>query len=118
MRENSFPVGYRLLDDQLVDSDGRRCGRVDDLEIDGEPGSPAEIAAILSGPGVFSARMPRLLQGMAKRLFGDEVVRVPWDAVEDIDETVHLKRPAAELGLARGDDAAARIIGRIPGSER
>ena len=28
-------LGLGLLDHQLVDSDGRRCGNVDDLELEG-----------------------------------------------------------------------------------
>ena len=118
MREDQFQVAYRLLDTELIDSDGRRCGRVDDLEIEGEPGSPAQVTAILSGPGTFSARMPRLLRPLSARLLGEDLVRVPWDAVEDIAEVVHLKRRGEKLGLGAGDVAAARIVARIPGSER
>src|SRR6266536_3026125 len=106
MKEDRFDVAYRLLDDELIDSDGRRCGRVDD----GEPGRPAEITAILSGPGVWSQRMPRALRGVSARIFGDDRVSVPWDAVKDIAEVVYLKRPGGELGLGRGDDAVGRIV--------
>ena len=117
MREHRFEVAYRLLDTELIDSDGRRCGRVDDVEIEGEPGSPAQVTAILSGPGTFSARMPRLLRPLSARLLGEDVVRVPWEAVEDIAEVVRLQHPREELGLGSGDMAAARIIARIPSSE-
>ena len=118
MREDQFEVAYRLLDTELIDSDGRRCGRVDDVEIEGEPGSPAQVTAILSGPGAFSARMPRLLRPLSARLFGEDLVRVPWDAVEDIAEVVRLKHSGQELGLGSGEMAAARIVARIPGSQR
>jgi sporulation protein YlmC with PRC-barrel domain len=106
-----------LLDSELIDSNGRRCGRVDDVEIAGEPGAPAEIVAILSGPGAFSARVPRFLRRASSRLFGAEVVRVPWDAIDDIAEVVRLKRAGERLGLGSGDTAAARIVARLPGSE-
>jgi len=118
MREHEFEVSYRLLDAQLIDRDGRRCGRVDDIEIEGEPGSPAHLAAILSGPGAFSARVPRGLRPLSSRLLGDDVVEVPWDAIEDIAEVVQLQRTGDELGLGSGDTAAARIVSRIPGSGR
>jgi sporulation protein YlmC with PRC-barrel domain len=118
MREDEFEVAYRLLDAELIDSDGRRCGRVDDIEIAGEPGSPAQVTAILSGPGAFSARVPRGLRPLSSRILTDDVVRVPWDAVSDIAEVVRLKRPGDELGLGSGDTAAARIVSRIPGSGR
>jgi sporulation protein YlmC with PRC-barrel domain len=118
MREDQFEIAYRLLDTELIDSDGRRCGRVDDVEIEGEPGSPAQVTAILSGPGTFSARMPRLLRPLSARLLGEELVRVPWDAVDDIAEVVRLRHPGEELGLGSGDTAAVRIVARIPGSEQ
>jgi sporulation protein YlmC with PRC-barrel domain len=118
MREDEFEVAYRLLDAQLVDRDGWRCGRVDDIEIEGEPGSPARLTAILSGPGASSGRVPRRTRRLASRLLGEDEVRVPWDAVEDITETVRLKRPREDLGLGTGDTAAARIVARIPGSGR
>lgn len=117
MREDQFPVAYRLLDTELIDSDGRRCGRVDDVEIDGEPGAPAQVTSILSGPGTFSSRMPRLLRPLSARILGEDLVRVPWDAVEDIAEVVRLKHPREKLGLGSGDIAAARIVARMPRSE-
>jgi sporulation protein YlmC with PRC-barrel domain len=118
MREDEFEIAYRLLDAELIDSDGRRCGRVDDIEIEGEPGSPTQVSGILSGPGAFSARMPRRLRPVSSRLFGDDLVRVSWDAVQDIAEVVRLKHPGERLGLGFGDTAAARIVAHIPGSEQ
>jgi sporulation protein YlmC with PRC-barrel domain len=118
MREDTFALAYRLLDADLIDSDGRRCGRVDDIEIEGEPGSPAHVAAVLSGPAAFSRRIPRSLRPAASRLFGKVLVRVPWDAVDDLDTVLHLKRPGEELGLASGEAAAARLVERLPGSEK
>jgi len=118
MREDAFEVAYKLLDAELVDSDGWRCGRVDDLEIHGEPGSPAHLAGILSGPGAYSDRVPRGIRRLTARILGEDLVRVPWDAVEDIAETVRLKRRREDLGLGSGDTAAARVVARIPGSGR
>ena len=106
MREDHFDVAYRLLDGELVDSEGRRCGRVDD----------AEITAILSGPGTWAQRLPRALWRPAARILGEDCVRVPWDAVRDIDEVISLKRRGEDLGLGRGDDSAGRVVRRIPGS--
>ena len=49
-------VGLNILDHQLLDSDGRRCGNVDDLAIEGGAGEEAQVVAILSGPGVWRNR--------------------------------------------------------------
>jgi hypothetical protein len=50
---NRVDLVYRFLDDQLVDVDGRRCGRADDLEFDGDVGAPPRLYAILSGSGTW-----------------------------------------------------------------
>ena len=112
---------YRVLDDQLVDVDGRRCGRVDDLEIDGEVGGPAYVSSILSGSGAWASRLPRRLRRLGVRMFGTTVVgrnliRVPWSQVEDIGTTIQLRAPARELGLAQGDERLAPVIERLPKS--
>ena len=46
-----FDIGLHVLDHQLLDKDGRRCGNVDDLAIEGGPGEVPEVVALLVGPG-------------------------------------------------------------------
>jgi sporulation protein YlmC with PRC-barrel domain len=107
-------LGLGLLDHQLVDSEGRRCGNVDDLELEGlSEGSP-RVIAILVGPPVWRER--GLLGRLASRLSRGQMVRVPWEEVDRIDSAVHLKRTARELRLGRGDDRARRWVEWIPGS--
>jgi sporulation protein YlmC with PRC-barrel domain len=112
---------YRVLDDQLVDVDGRRCGRVDDLEFDGDLGEAPRLSAILSGSGVWHRRLPRPLRGIGARVFGSgvlgrDVIRVPWTQVEDITSVIRLRRKARELGLAQGDDRDATLVAKFPRS--
>jgi sporulation protein YlmC with PRC-barrel domain len=116
VKENEFDIGYRLLDDDLVDCDGRRCGKVDDVEIAGEPGAQAYLDAILVGSGAQAQRAPRPLRRLSRRILGERVVRIEWDEVQDIGAVVHLKRSAEELGLGRGDDRAEQLISWIPGA--
>jgi sporulation protein YlmC with PRC-barrel domain len=110
MTEVDLAVG--LLDHQLIDRDGRRCGNVDDLELDlkGEP----RVEAILVGPPVWRNR------GLLGRLFAwlsrGRTVRVPWTEVEKVDSAVRLRKTAPEYGLGRGDDRLRPWIERIPGS--
>ncbi|HEV8460699.1 MAG TPA: hypothetical protein VGQ38_08320 [Gaiellaceae bacterium] len=107
----SIHVGRNVLDHQLLDKDGRRCGNVDDLAIEN-----GEVVAILAGPDVWKnrGRVGRL----ASRLSGSGRVRVPWSEVERIDSGVHLRRTAPEYGLGRGDDRLRPWLERIPGSRR
>src|SRR4051794_17169316 len=92
-------LGYRLLDLDLVDSEGIRCGKVDDLVLAGGPGEPAYVAAIRTGYGALPPRFPRRLRSLARRLFGDNATDIPSRAVEDFDARVELNAPMRELGL-------------------
>jgi sporulation protein YlmC with PRC-barrel domain len=116
VREDEFDVGYRILDDDLLDSEGRRCGKVDDVEIEGNPGEPAHLSAIVAGPGAWPNRLPRSLRGLGSKLFGGDVVLVPWSAVDDITAVVKLNHPAKELRLGGGDDRARPLLEWIPWS--
>jgi hypothetical protein len=121
MAPEAIDLVYRVLDDQLVDVDGRRCGRADDLEFDGGPGARPGVTAILSGSGVWHRRMPRSLRGLGARVFGNgvlgrDVIRVPWEQVHDITSAIHLRAKASELGLAQGDNRDAGFIAKLPKS--
>ena len=112
---------YRLLDDQLVDVDGRRCGRVDDLEFEGGLGEPPRLYAILSGSGTWHRRLPRPLRSLGGRVFGSGVIgkdaiRVPWEQVEEVKSVVKLKAKARELGLGQGDARQAKQVEKLPSS--
>jgi sporulation protein YlmC with PRC-barrel domain len=107
-------VGLGILDHQLVDSEGRRCGNVDDLELEGlREGSP-RVTAILVGPPVWRGRgrLGRLAAFVAR----GRLVRVPWEEVAGIEAAVELKKTASELRLGRGDDRARKWVEWIPGS--
>jgi len=110
-------LGFHVLDRQLLDSEDRRCGKVDDLAIEGGPGEKLEIVAILSGPGVWRERAG-LIGRLAARLGGGRRVRIPWSDVAEIDAHVKLKKQAQGLGLGRGDDRLRPFIAKIPGSDR
>ena len=103
-----------ILDHQLVDSEGRRCGKVDDLELEGVADGEPRVAVIVVGPGGWKGR--GWLGRLAARIAAGTTVRVPWDEVAEVDSGVRLRRTAGELRLGRGDDRAAEWIDRIPGS--
>jgi sporulation protein YlmC with PRC-barrel domain len=117
----SMDAVYRVLDDQLVDVEGRRCGRVDDLEFEGGLGEPPRLYAILSGSGSWHRRLPRPLRAIGTRLFGagvigKDVIRVPWEQVDEVKTVVKLKGKASELGLGQGDSRQAKHIEILPKS--
>jgi len=110
-------LGLNVVDHQLLDADGRRCGKADDLEIDGGPGEEARVVAILCGPGVWPQRAGWVGR-LGSWLGGGARVRVPWDEVATVAAHVELKRTATELGLGRGDDRVRPLIERVPWSDR
>jgi sporulation protein YlmC with PRC-barrel domain len=112
----SVPIdlGLGVLDHQLLDVDGRRCGKVDDLELEGLDGDDPRAVAIVVGPGAWPkrGRIGSLLGRLAPR----SVAKVPWDQVKEVSAGVHLRSRAEELRLARGDRRAERWIERVPGA--
>jgi sporulation protein YlmC with PRC-barrel domain len=113
MTELEIDLALGLLDHQLVDSEGRRCGNVDDLELDLGKELP-RVEAILVGPPVWRNR--GLLGRIAARFSSARRVRIPWAEVEKIEAAVHLRKTAREYGLGRGDDRARRWVEWIPGA--
>jgi sporulation protein YlmC with PRC-barrel domain len=112
----TIDLGLNLLDHQLLDAEGRRCGKVDDIALEGRPGEDLEAVAILCGPGVWRGRAGWIGR-IAAWLGGGGRVRVPWDEVDDVGSHVKLRRRAEELGLGRGDDRLRPYIEKSPGAD-
>jgi sporulation protein YlmC with PRC-barrel domain len=110
---------YEVLDMQLVDADGRRCGRVDDIEL---AGSPPVAVALLAGAGAQPDRLAgRRLRRLARRVtgpavLGRNVIRVPWHEIDEIGSVVRLRRKADELDLGHLDAELRPLMRRLPGT--
>lgn len=123
-KKQVYRLGLDLLDRELLDSDGKRCGKVDDLELAVAEGAPPVITAILSGPGALGDRLwgwpGRVARVMWRRVSPNPAGRrgkVPMDAVSDIDFDIHLNLSVDEAGLYDRERWAAHLIRRIPGSQ-
>ena len=113
----TIDLGLNLMDHQLLDSEERRCGNVDDLALEGGPGEKLEVVAILSGPGAWPQRAG-LVGRIAAWIGGGKVVRISWEEVSDVAAHVKLRKRAQELRLGGGDDRLRPLMEKIPGSER
>jgi hypothetical protein len=118
--EERFDVVYTVLDDQIVDVDGRRSGRVDDVEFMGDAGGPLRLTALRYGRGAYADRLPRRLRRLARIFFGREVLgvtvrQIPWSSVDHVDVAVHLLVKADELDLAKRDRELAPHFETLPG---
>jgi sporulation protein YlmC with PRC-barrel domain len=107
-------LALRVLDDQLVDANGTRFGRVDDLELDGGPGEPPRVAAILMGAGAWRWRVPRHLETVTAALTPDVLRHIPWELVREIEPgVVTIGVSKGELGIDTSHSAGARWIGEL-----
>ena len=117
MTSKHFDISLHVLDHQLLDKNGRRCGNVDDLAIEGGPGETPEVVAILVGPGYWGQRAGWIGR-LAGWIGGGARVRVDWIEVAKVGSAVELKKTATELGLGRGDDRLRPYLDKIPGAGR
>ena len=101
-----------LLDLPLIDSEGKYCGIVDDVDFSGGAGRELELKALLVGPGAYAGRMPRVAMAIIELVAGDRIVRVPMDQVRTITDSVHLECPGRDLGLHRDEIRVGRWIPR------
>jgi sporulation protein YlmC with PRC-barrel domain len=101
----------QLLDLPIQDRDGRWCGVVDDVELDGRAGAPMRIKALLVGPGAYQGRLPAWLFWVVGKIAGQHVSRVPLDRIDKITSTVRLNCTAEKVGLHKVED---RVRGWIP----
>ena len=101
-----------LLDLPLYDTDGRYCGIVDDVELQGGPGKVLILKALLVGPGAYSGRLPTWAMWLVRKVAGDRLTRVPMDKVRIIRSAVHLVRPGSDLALDKSERAARKWIPR------
>lgn len=116
----------RVIDHGIMDRDGRRAGRVDDLLIelceDGRGRERLVLREIVSGP--LPRPASRLLTAIARfcyRLLGVRDPRpatIAWSHVRMIDVAVHLDVDREEAGLRKVDGACERIVRRIPAAEK
>lgn len=121
----AFALG-RVIDHGIMDREGRRAGRVDDMLIElreDAHGSPRLVLReIVSGP--LPRPASRALTAVARfcyRLIGVREpgpVAIEWSRVRMLDVAVHLDVDRDEAGLRKVDAACERIVRHIPAAEK
>jgi sporulation protein YlmC with PRC-barrel domain len=96
-----------VRDLQVVDSEGRNCGVVDEIELAGAPGKALRIKALLIGPGAWRGRLHGWVFALVRQVAGERITRVPWSAVDHVTGRVFLNRKAEALGLMQVEDRLA-----------
>jgi sporulation protein YlmC with PRC-barrel domain len=114
--EKFLDIVRNVLDHEVVDVNDVPCGVVDDVELEGEPGGELRVTALLVGTGAWAERLPRVFEVVAKKIFGGQRTRVPWEEVWIVGERIKLKSRASEVKLGRADRTASGIVEKLPGS--
>ena len=117
-------AALQLLDHQLIDSEGRLAGKVDDLELIEKHDGQLVVSAILAGPGALGPRLPgvlgRSMVAIWRRLHeaaDPRVIRIPWSEVTDVGSAVTLSGTRGELPNQRLETwARTRIVAKLPGA--
>ena len=125
--ERVLDAGLQLLDRQLVDVDGRLCGKVDDVEFDvPDDGALPVAVALLTGPGVLGRRsggriwdsLGRLHTWIARGLGGGPS-RIPFAQAKLISHHIELTVARSELDAEITENwTRIHIVEKIPGADR
>jgi sporulation protein YlmC with PRC-barrel domain len=114
MESKRVNLALRVLDDQLIDADGTRFGRVDDLELEGGQGEQPRVAALLVGAGAWRWRVPRHLSTLTAAITPDVVRGIPWELVRSIEPgQLRIGVSKGELGIGTAHPASARWVGEL-----
>jgi sporulation protein YlmC with PRC-barrel domain len=116
-----------LLDRQLVDRNGKPCGKVDDIELQRDPETGRIlVSAILAGPGVLATRLGRKGFGSWMERMVAQVapshepspVRIPFGRVSDLGNRVTLAVEREDMAtFATERWARDHVLRHLPGDE-
>jgi sporulation protein YlmC with PRC-barrel domain len=105
--ETEIGASFHLLDRQLIDGDGVLVGKIDDLELDLEPG--------VVEPGTPPPRVTALLSGWGAH----EPTHIDVALIRDFGSDVQILESADELTTHDGERWLRKhFVHRIPGSRR
>jgi len=120
-------LAREVLDKEILDCDGFKGGKVDDLLLELRAGEPPIVRAIVTQQGALARVLGRRTERLNAWLRawalgqGPEVapVEIGWAHVTRIDVTVHIDLSRIDADLLRGDKAVwERWISRLPWARR
>ena len=108
-----------IVDGQLRTREGRRIGRVADVEVEWTSRG-LYLRQMMLGPETHASRVSGFLGDLFHRLLGGRKEhRIPITEVEEIGPNVMLKQTADAYDVGKGDDWIRDHIFRfIPGSDK
>ena len=112
MRKLELDLATAVVDQELVDPAGIRCGRVDDVEL--TDGETLSVHALLTGGESRQRRTRGPMSWLLRLLDRSDELSIPWTEVEDVTHVVKLKSPASALGLAKDDERLRPWLEKVP----
>jgi sporulation protein YlmC with PRC-barrel domain len=111
-----------VLDNQIVDRNQRKMGKVDGIVVELRDGEPPRLAYIEVGMPTLARRLHPRLQRWVAAITGkwgakqDKPFRIPWSKVRDVGIDVEVDLEAEKTpALAYEQWLRENIIKRIPG---
>ena len=104
-----------VLDNQIVDRNQRRLGKIDGIIVEFRDGKPPLLVAVETG-WVTKAR--RIHERLGRWLWrrGSRPYRIPWTKIRDVGTDVEFAIDAQETPLLRTENRLRKVLTRIPGS--
>jgi sporulation protein YlmC with PRC-barrel domain len=112
-------VGRDIMDQQVVDAEGRLMGKVDGVVLELHEGEAARLAGIVIGGTTLLWRIHRGLARWAEAKLGGEgrITYVPWSKVRKIGVDIAVDVEAPRTPAFRWEHwVRDHLIGRIPGA--
>jgi hypothetical protein len=108
-------LALTVLDHELVDLEGERSGRVDDIELELRADGTLMPVALVVGREAAHRRLGGGRFGaLVRRLLPVEERRVGWDQIEEITHVVKLRSRQSNYRLARSETRLAQLLERMP----
>jgi sporulation protein YlmC with PRC-barrel domain len=114
MKDQEIRLKAQILDREVIDSEFFPCGKIDDVELEGEPGKPMKISAIVLGCGAYSKRLPASLRLLAERTIGTQETSIPWQQIKGIGSHIQLRSSVFDLKLNIPDLEIAAKFRKLP----
>ncbi|HEX8169410.1 MAG TPA: hypothetical protein VF824_02590 [Thermoanaerobaculia bacterium] len=114
-----------VLDQQLVDRNGRNAGKVDGIAFEWTAGEPPRVVYLDAGTDILarrlSPRLERLLQRVRRLFRRDDPTpfQIEWSRVMHVGLAVEIDIDSATEAPEHVERWLAKhVIGRIPGAQR
>jgi sporulation protein YlmC with PRC-barrel domain len=112
-------LGREVLDQQVIDAQGRQMGKVDGIVLELRPGAPARVDSLVVGGTTLLWRIHAGLARWAERRLGGEghAARIAWRRVIKVGVDVKVDVDAERSPALHWERwVRDRIVGRIPGA--